>query len=84
MAKTNGVQICTLVVIVIAVILAIYGFMEIFKSKQSNESSTTDTISRQIRGFGFLLLSQVVLVIGFMVCTGFRGDLDRMVEGMKL
>lgn len=84
MAKSNGVQICTLVVIGAAVILAIYGFMEIFKSKQSGESSTTDTISRQIRGFGFLLLSQVVLVIGAMVCMGFSGDLDKLVKSVKM
>lgn len=71
----NGTQLCYLVVVVAAVVLLVWGFMDLLRRQLPHEKDTTDVISRQIRGFALIVLSQVVLILGAMLCVGFSGTL---------
>ncbi len=61
-------SLCYIATIVVTIILVIWGFMDILKSKQTGETDTSEVISRQIKGFGFLVLGQLVLIIGIAIC----------------
>ncbi len=67
-------SLCGAVILIIAAALAIYGFMEILKEKQKHENNT-EQIQRQLRGFGMLLLSEVILLIGMGLCLGLGGGI---------
>ncbi len=64
---------CYLIVIIVSIGFLIWGFMDLLKQKQANETTETQVISRQIRGAGLLLLSQLVLVLGGALCYGVAG-----------
>ena len=78
MANGDGAQLCYLLVIIVAIGFLIWGFMDLLKRRQPNEKSTTDVISRQIRGFAFMMLSTVVLLLGGAICFGFTGGVDAL------
>lgn len=85
MAKGDMVQLCYLVVLVLSIGFLVYGFMDLLKNKLPSEKSATDTISRQIRGFALIMVAQVVLVLGGMVCFGMTGGLrglGRKIKGL--
>lgn len=85
MAKEAS-QLCYLLTIVLSVGFLIWGFMDILKKKQPSEGSQTAVISRQIRGFAFIMLAQVVLVIGGALCFGMSGGVEKlgsMVKSLK-
>lgn len=64
---------CFLLVLAASIAMVIYGFSMVLRKKESNEVDG-DVISRQLRGFGFLLLSQLVLIIGAALCVGLNLD----------
>ena len=68
MAVDDGANACYLVAIFIALIFLIWGFLDMFRSRQPNEKSENQVISRQLRGIGLIVLSQVVLVIMSAIC----------------
>ena len=70
MAKNSTTQLCYLVVVLLAVAFVVYGFMELLKKQQPSETTQAEVISRQIRGFAFIMLAQVVLVLGAALCMG--------------
>lgn len=76
MAK-DGAQLCYLLILVASIGFLVWGFMDLLKKKQAGESDV-QTISRQIRGFAFIMLAQVVLVVGTMVCFGLNGGMDQL------
>ncbi|MFW5895636.1 MAG: hypothetical protein ACOCT9_02710 [archaeon] len=78
----DGTQLCYIIVLVAAVILVVWGFMELLRQRQKDEHTETQVISRQIRGFAFIMLGQVVLVLGAMLCFGMSGGVEEM--GKKL
>lgn len=61
-------SLCFILVIVVTIILAVWGFMDLLKRQQASEPTMDDVISRQIRGFGILVLSLVVLSLGMALC----------------
>ena len=65
MAKDNW---CYLAVVVATVGIVVWGFMEVLKKRQPDETDELSTISRQIRGFGYLMLATIVLSIGAGSC----------------
>ena len=71
----DATQLCYLVAIIIALVFLIWGFMEIMKKRTHAEKASSDVISRQIRGFGWIMLSQIVLIVAFMFCQGFSESL---------
>lgn len=66
----NNGSICFMITTILVVIIVIWGFMDVLKKKQPEETSDTEVISRQIRGFGFLVLAQIVGVLGAALCAG--------------
>lgn len=83
MAKENGAQLCYLLVLVLSVVFLVWGFMDLLKQKQSFEHTEAQVISRQIRGFALIMISQVVLVLGMMICFGLTGGLKGVAKAVK-
>lgn len=76
--------ICFLLVLVLAVALVIYGFVMLLKKQETNENDVT-VLQRQLRGFGYLLLSQIVLVMGASLCIGLNLDsFKKMVKSVRM
>jgi len=63
-------KLCFLVFVVVSIALLIWGFMDMIRKQQVNESSYSEVISRQFRGMGFLILSQFILILGGVFCYG--------------
>jgi hypothetical protein len=74
----DGAQLCYLLVIIVAIGFLVWGFMDLLKKQQPNEKTTTDVISRQVRGFAFIMLSQVILLLGGAICFGLSGGVDQL------
>ena len=69
----ENTQLCYLLILIIAICFLIWGFMDLLKKKQPYEKTQTDVISRQIRGFALIMVSQIVLLLGSAICYGFMG-----------
>jgi len=76
----SGMELCYVAVVLAAIALVVYGLMEILKKRQPKETSESETISRQIRGFGMLILAQMVLLIGASVCFGLAGGAEKLLQ----
>jgi len=61
--------ICYLLVAVASIGLVVYGFMQVLNKQLASENDV-QVLQRQIRGFAFLMLAQIVLVLGSALCTG--------------
>lgn len=83
MAKDNGAQLCYLLVLILSVVFLVWGFMDLLKKKQPTERTETQVISRQIRGFAFIMISQVVLILGAMICFGLTGGLGGVAKAVR-
>ena len=64
-----AISLCSLVVMLIAAILVIYSFMQIFQLQKAGENDL-NVIQRQIRGFAILIVANLVILLGSMVCAG--------------
>lgn len=69
---SDGRNLCYLVAFILAAGFLIWGFIELLKKPQAGES-TTNAISRQLRGLGFIILSQVILIAGMSLCFSLGG-----------
>ena len=78
---STSAEICYTLIIIISLVLLIWGFFDILKKKQPTEHSQDAVISRQLRGIGLLILSQVVLFLGVAMCFGVTGG-GQSVKGM--
>jgi len=65
----KGISICSFAVTIAALVLVVYAFMDIFKHAKSSENDV-QVVQRQLRGFALLLVANMVLVIGGVVCAG--------------
>lgn len=66
---STAVSLCSLVVMVSSVALVVYAFYHIFQQKKNNENDL-NVIQRQIRGFALLIVAQIVMMVGMMLCAG--------------
>jgi hypothetical protein len=73
---SSSTQLCYLAAIVVAVGLVVWGLFDILKPKQKGESDASVT-QRQLRGFGYLVLAQIVISIGVAVCPEVTGAVGR-------
>ena len=73
---------CYLATLIVGVILAVWGFFDVLKEKQPREADSK-VLQRQLRGFGFLVLSQVVLIVGVSLCFGASVGVDRIAGGIE-
>ena len=78
MANGNNTQLCYLLILIVAIGFLVWGFMDLLKRQQPHEKTTADIISRQIRGFAFIMVSQVVLIFGSMICFGLTGGIKQL------
>ena len=71
----QDIKLCYVVVLIVAVVFLIYGLVQVLKKREADESSDGEVMSRQLRGFGYVLLSQIVLLIGMSLCMGLLGGM---------
>ncbi|MDB4769479.1 hypothetical protein OAG24_00790 [bacterium] len=83
MVYNDGTSLCYYIVVILAIITFVWGLMDLLKFQQSNESSLEQVISRQIRGAGLILVSQVILVFGSMLCFGASGGAAQLASGLR-
>jgi hypothetical protein len=76
MADNKDMKTCMAIVTVIALVLLVFGFFDMFKVKPTgNQTNKVDVISQQLRGLGFFLLALVVLSLGSALCfQGFHSN----------
>ena len=68
MASTT-ISLCSLVIMIAAISLTVYAFYNIFQKKDSKENDL-NVIQRQIRGFALLMVANIVMLLGMMLCAG--------------
>lgn len=78
MLDADSTRMCYLLIFLVSLGFLIWGFTDTLRKQTDQEKSMEQTISRQIRGFAFILLSQVVLVLGMAMCWGLGGGRMRM------
>jgi len=75
-------SLCYILVLAATLACVIYGFMELLKKKTVQEDDM-GVIQRQLRGFGYLMLSQVVLAAGMAICIGMNlGSVKKMLRDL--
>ena len=79
----NDMSLCYILTIVASVALTIYGLMDILRKQQADELTQNEVISRQIRGFGILVLAQVVLLVGGATCAGLSSGLEKLMKDVS-
>lgn len=65
----NSFSLCSLAVMVAAVVLTFYAFYYIFMQKGDAENDL-NVIQRQIRGFALLIVANLVMILGMLLCAG--------------
>ena len=70
---SDGKIICSMIIILVAVGFLVWGLQDLLKAKSPTEATTTDVISRQIKGFGFIVLSTAILSFGGILCGVMNG-----------
>lgn len=73
-------SLCYVGAMLASIALLVWGLMEILAKQRKGESSYEEVVSRQIRGFGILLLSQMVLVLGGALCFGMSGGIEKALK----
>ena len=68
MSDKENMKMCMAVVAVIALIMLVLGFMDMFKHKATVAGGEVKVISQQLRGLGFFLLALVTLSLGSAMC----------------
>jgi hypothetical protein len=76
--KLNEVTLCSALVFIVAVFILIWGLLDLLRRKQADELTDGQTISRQIKGLGMVLLANVVFVLGMGLCYGIGGGIEGM------
>ena len=62
------ISICSLVVMIASAALTLYSFYAIFRGKVGDENDL-NVIQRQLRGFALLLVANLVMIFGMILCT---------------
>ncbi len=64
-----AISLCSLAVMVAAAALTVLAFYHIFQQKKDSENDL-NIIQRQIRGFALLMVANLVMILGMMLCAG--------------
>lgn len=80
---SDNASLCYLVVAIATIGLVIFGFTQIL-GKQLPAENDTQVIQRQIRGFAWLMLSQLVLVMGSSFCMGMGFTLKDVSRSLRM
>lgn len=65
----SGASLCFVLVLILVVGLFAWGMSDVVKVRNASESSGDQT-NRQLRGIGILIMAQVVLYVGALLCFG--------------
>lgn len=65
----GAATLCFVLVLIVVVGLFAWGMSDVTKARAASESSGDQT-NRQLRGIGILIMAQVVLYLGAMLCFG--------------
>ena len=79
----RDMSICYILSMIVAVALAVYGLVDILRQRQPGEITEQEVISRQIRGFGLLVLAQFVILIGGASCAALSSGLERLMKDVS-
>lgn len=79
---SDNASLCYIVVAVVSIGLVIFGFTQIL-GKQLPAENDTQVVQRQIRGFAWLMLSQLVLVMGSSFCMGMGFSLRDVARSIR-
>ena len=76
---------CYIAGLVASFLITLYGFYLVLKEKCPSENDT-QVIQRQLRGFCYMMIAQVVLVLGVSLC--FNSDnpddlLRKLIQSLK-
>jgi len=66
---STAISLCALVVMAVSVAITVLAFMYIFQNKQASENDL-NVIQRQIRGFALLIVSNIIMTLGMVTCSG--------------
>ena len=66
---STTLSLCSLVVMVASAALTVYAFYFIFQ-KKNNAENDLNVVQRQLRGFALLLVANLVMVLGMILCAG--------------
>lgn len=66
---TLTISLCSLAVMIAAAALTIYAFYIIFTRAQNSENDL-NVVQRQLRGFALLMVANLVMILGMMLCAG--------------
>lgn len=67
--STTAISLCSLVIMVASAALTVLAFYHIFQQKKTSEGDL-NVIQRQLRGFALLMVSNLVMILGMMLCAG--------------
>lgn len=70
-----------MILVLVVLALLVWGFYEILSPPKPTESDSGATMSRQIKGFGLVLLSWVVLAIGAGMIFQSEGGFHTLTTG---
>lgn len=77
-------SLCFILVLTLCVGLVVHGFMQLLKKQGAGESDAQVT-QRQLRGFAYLILAQIVLVLGMALCVGLNLDgVKKMIKAARV
>ncbi|HSA76264.1 MAG TPA: hypothetical protein VLE02_01845 [Nitrosarchaeum sp.] len=74
----NEFSLCSALVFLVSVFVLIWGLLDLLRRKQADELTDGQTISRQLKGLGMVLLSNVVFILGCGLCVGLGGGVASM------
>jgi hypothetical protein len=69
MILNSMMDLCVLLVFILSLALVVLGFRMILQKHMDNENDV-QVLQRQLRGFGYLMIAQVLMVAGLALCTG--------------
>jgi hypothetical protein len=74
--------VCYFLALAVSVGFIIYGFMLLLQKEKPTENDV-QVIQRQIKGFAFIMLAQVILVLGTSLCFSLGGSLNVIKKSFK-
>lgn len=70
---SNSGGLCYILVLAVCVGLVIFGFVQLLQKEKPSENDV-QVVQRQLRGFAYLLLAQIILVLGIALCLGLNKE----------
>lgn len=77
---SDGKVICSLIVLLLSIGFLVWGIQDLLKKQSPTEATVNDVISRQLKGFGFIVISGLVLGLGKILCDAMTGGLGSIMK----